>query len=368
MKINELLEDTAAQMSPIIDQIIERVKQGVTNVRLLKWIDTNLHSWLVRVEKVGKLTPDMQNDAKDIVDFLNGSPLLRTSIKHLSPWDVQQTMEEEKESERHGPIVNVKSKAFRQWFGRSKVVDGRGNPLVCFRGTARVPSAMKFGTKRCTPSFVASGDIASIYASTPGMFVGHSYEPGATVSPVFLSIQKPVNLRIHEKLTLDDLHMILNADLTNEQDQECLLEVIGYLKRRDDRQTMPFEFDLPNGPLGEMDFEELYDAFEREFQRFAKTGQWRRLDDLLCAEIDTYAIVDSPGFVDWAKQKGFDGAIHLDVFDLGQRLAPELLGKSEVRGLSDNNHVTYRPFYPWQIKSVFNKGTWGKDGDITESR
>jgi hypothetical protein len=58
----------------------------------------------------------------------------------------------------------------------------------------------------------------------------------------------------------------------------------------------------------------------------------------------------------------------MDVFDVGQRLAPELLGKGEVRGLSDNNHVTCRPFYWWQIKSVFNKGTWSKEGDITESR
>ena len=47
------------------------------------------------------------------------------------------------------------TKAFRSWFGNSKVVDSNGNPLVVYRGTRKRPAATEFKLTqgRAVPSF-----------------------------------------------------------------------------------------------------------------------------------------------------------------------------------------------------------------------
>ena len=89
---------------------------------------------------------------------------------------------------------------FQGWFGDSKVVDEKGEPLVVYHGTHK-PRA-KF-TKEAS-FFTSSAANASDYAVDRAMYRGGGkYEsmlepaaqaPGATVQPVFLSIQNPLEV------------------------------------------------------------------------------------------------------------------------------------------------------------------------------
>lgn len=258
--------------------------------------------------------------------------------------------------------INVNTPAFHAWFGHSKVVDSQGNPLICFRGTRKVPKPDRFSTKRTIPSFTSSPDVASVYASSYQAFT-HTYGSGATVSPVYLSIQNPVDFSRDESVSLADLLDKLNANADNPDDQAALLYLVRQLWQRDENDTMPFKSQLPRGNLGRMDWEDLHTAMRSRMQREA---DWYDLADY--TSVDTYAIVDCSAFVSLAKKHGFDGAIHQDVFDIGARVAPSLLGKETIHGVStENTHLTYRPFYANQVKSIFNQGSWSKDGTMTES-
>ena len=94
---------------------------------------------------------------------------------------------------------------FRRWFGRSKVVDREGNPLVVYHGT--IESFTKFDTSleksrtAYAPKdvffFSKSPKNASSYAlhdieTDKGWY--YSYGKGSSVIPVYLSMQNPYTL------------------------------------------------------------------------------------------------------------------------------------------------------------------------------
>ena len=276
-------------------------------------------------------------------------------------------------------LVNVDTPAFRSWFGNSKTVDNEGHPIVFFRGTAKRPRPDKFSTRRGSPSFVASADIASIYAasykqSLLGTPFGQepappTFQPGATVSPVFLSIQNPVDMRGKEMVDMEmEMFSLMKSDWSNYDEFEIMLEMLRQLARAEDRGVV-FEYELPDlpGTISVADWPEVIQWLDDEWEE-ADAESWggnaAEMFTAVLAElrVDAYAIVDTLAFKEWAIAKGFDGVVHDDIFEQGAKYAQSLLGRDTPHGLDEESmHVTWRPFAAQQVKSIFNTGGWSKE-------
>lgn len=276
-------------------------------------------------------------------------------------------------------LVNVDTPAFRSWFGSSKAVDDQGHPIVFFRGTAKRPSAAGFATKRSLPSFVASADIASIYAasykkSMLGTPFGQepaapTFQSGATVSPVFLSIQNPVDMRGREAMNMEmDIFGLLMSDWSNETEMQLMLDILGELERAEDRGVQ-FEYELPDlpGTVSVADWNEVIDWIQDTWEEVNEGGWSGNAAEIFTSVlagiyVDSYAVVDAPTFTEWAAAKGFDGVVHDDVFEQGAKYSQTLLGKDVPGGLDDEDmHTTWRPFDAAQVKSIFNQGGWSAE-------
>ena len=277
-------------------------------------------------------------------------------------------------------LVNVDTPAFRSWFKNSKAVDDEGHPIVFFRGTTRSPKGnVRFNTRRGIPSFVASADIASVYAasyqdSMLGTPFGQepsppTYQSFAQVTPVFLSIQNPVDMRGIEHLDFEmGLFSLLKSDWSDWRMMEMALDIMRELARLEGKGAA-FEYELPDPPGGieRGDWENVIEWLEEAFDE-AQDENWSgsaaELFTSVLAEIqvDAYAVVDTPTFTEWAEGMGFDGVVHDDVFAQGAKFSQSLLGKDRPSGLDENDmHVTWRPFAAAQVKSIFNRGGWSSE-------
>ena len=277
-------------------------------------------------------------------------------------------------------LVNVDTPAFRSWFGASKAVDGEGHPIVFFRGTTKNPRGdVAFGTRRSIPSFVASADIASIYAasyqdSMLGTPFGQepappTFQRAAQVTPVFLSIQNPVDMRGLEMVDFEmGLFGLLKSDWSDWNAMQLALDIMYDLARLENK-GVTFEYSLPDPPgaIEQGDWGNVREWLEEAFDE-AQDEQWSgRAAELFTAvlaeiEVDAYAIVDTPSFKEWASGMGFDGVVHDDVFAQGAKYAQSLLGKGRPSGLDEEDmHVTWRPFEATQVKSIFNQGGWSQE-------
>lgn len=90
----------------------------------------------------------------------------------------------------------TKAKAFKEWFGESKVVDEDGEPLVVYHGTsadfeAFDTSAIKIDNLGKGFYFTDDPEIASSYADRRA----GERKGAANVMPVYLSIKKPLDFR-----------------------------------------------------------------------------------------------------------------------------------------------------------------------------
>jgi hypothetical protein len=81
------------------------------------------------------------------------------------------------------------TKAFKQWFGDSKVVDADGNPQVMYHGTRKDFSKFKAGLIFSSPNPMVANKFAAndmLYSpDKPGI------EPGANVMPVYIKAENP---------------------------------------------------------------------------------------------------------------------------------------------------------------------------------
>jgi hypothetical protein len=77
-------------------------------------------------------------------------------------------------------VAQTGTKAFRDWFGDSKVVDAEGRPLVVYHGTTAEFS--EFNTGKRGAFFASNPEAAAAYVQG---------DPGAQVMPVYLSIGNP---------------------------------------------------------------------------------------------------------------------------------------------------------------------------------
>lgn len=230
------------------------------------------------------------------------------------------------------------------WFKGSKIVDADGQPLIVYRGTRRPGT----NTKLSSPSFTADEGVATVYASTPTSKNGKAdaeHRSGATVGTYFLAIKNP--------LKVDEINMpfgdFLDAYM-NGISQEEISKMLVWLSNRESGKVIGPKFSyeinedaLPSEHLGFLGVD------LRAFLRIARMEDFDR-EVLNALKVDTFALIDSPAFVRTAKSMGYDGAIHLDAFDVGSDVSPKLIG----RKLS-NTHLTYRPFDQDQIRLVSEK-------------
>lgn len=264
------------------------------------------------------------------------------------------------------------TKAFRSWFGNSKVVDSNGNPLVVYRGTRKRPAATEFKMTqgRAVPSFTNDPAAASVYAR---QLDTRQYGSGSTVVAAYLRIVKPLDLtRYNETISLIDFINLLPSDL-NVPDGGS--RKLGWR----DVSYMIYDLDEVIYKTGARFSINAYDDDGFRIKGFRDLSDaidsWGEADDIGSIEdaldnavIDTYTIADSEDIVSYLQKLGYDGVILKDVFESGARHYEPQGGKELELGAEGTPIIlTYRPFDQYQIKSIYNIGTFGKDEpDITK--
>lgn len=203
----------------------------------------------------------------------------------------------------------TQSDTFKAWFGKSKVVDASGNPLVVYRGEhgagegeiqSRLPS-ISFG----------SIEAANAYAMEPNDRRDTAEAP--RVAPVYLRIENPIiENRDDPFVDVSDLMIKLGKKAA----RELALSHAGDIE---------YTGNWDENFSGE--YESVADLLKRD------PG---RLGELY---LDAFRLLDDPRFVELAKAKGYDGAIHIGN------------GKTAT-------DVEYRIFDASQAKSVNNGGAF----------
>jgi predicted RNA methylase len=177
---------------------------------------------------VVKLTPDEAGNYYDVrtalvarSDFMKNKKLLweraqtnQSDVAARPPSAIsgQSSESDIGESEELGNIVSrlpaTDTPAFKRWFGRSKVVDGEGKPLVVYHGTGADFSAFDdqyLGTSTKHPTahlgfyFTPSSEVATDFMPNRWDLTTWPHRvdfgDGANIMPVYLSIKKPREIR-----------------------------------------------------------------------------------------------------------------------------------------------------------------------------
>jgi hypothetical protein len=96
-------------------------------------------------------------------------------------------------------VPQTETKAFRDWFGESKVVDAEGKPLVVYHGTAAdvqrfdINAPRNMAAFRDAQGFYFTNDPRDAAAYTEDSETGDPAD-GANIMPVYLSMQKPLRV------------------------------------------------------------------------------------------------------------------------------------------------------------------------------
>lgn len=258
--------------------------------------------------------------------------------------------------------------AFMSWFRGSKVVDDHGNPLMVFRGNRRVPSAAgyKLQRGRVTPSFVPDPEIASTYTRQLSTM---QYGAGSNVTPVYLSIKNPFDIRLlGEMADISDVVSLLNYDWSIEHGLRQgklgygdLAFILFGMQESIENVGANYRIQASDGTgylVG--DFEELSELIEE----YGEAENYDELEaSLIGTTVDAYVIGDNPQWVQALKYLGYDGIIHYDVFEAGAKFLADP-SRLEPGDTDVPTHITYRPFYQNQIKSATgNIGTYDPEQD-----
>lgn len=105
------------------------------------------------------------------------------------------------------PSKKTQTPEFKNWFGRSKVVDEEGNPLVVYHGTREDFS--KFDQKKAAMGgiiwFSSNPETANVFAGSKGDVGMKEYGEGGNVKPLYVSIKNPAGWEEYEKYGLGQL-------------------------------------------------------------------------------------------------------------------------------------------------------------------
>lgn len=234
------------------------------------------------------------------------------------------------------------SSNFTRWFSNSAVKDADGNPRVVFRGTRKEPlpdNEFKLTSDRATPSFSNDPALASVYArKNTQPFGPKEYGAGSTVTPAYLSIQKPLDISsFGQKISLYNLMDAIGLDA---EDIDSLVVRGLYASLYETAENVGAEFD---------DFMGRPSAF---FSQFRERDSILKLKTLQAIEFDAHLVADNVDIVGRLIKLGFDGVIHSEVVD---GALPYYQGSKKQL----LNALTYRPFFQTQIKSAIgNNGNF----------
>ncbi len=117
--------------------------------------------------------------------------VLREVVVNVREGELQGVLPGLREAPQYAAALPVKTDAFKTWFGKSKVVDENGDPLVVYHGTSR-----EFGAFEKAPQRTTGNQIDGFYFSQfEGTAEAYGHEWGETkkpiVMPVYVSLKNP---------------------------------------------------------------------------------------------------------------------------------------------------------------------------------
>jgi hypothetical protein len=134
---------------------------------------------------------------------IQGGKLVGKAIKATKNMPVKEVIQDISGADIPIPKApKIESKAFKNWFGESKVVDDAGKPITVFHGTKDdIESFMKGQPNKKDAGWLGDGfyftdnpELASTYAE----YLKQGPE-GANVMPVYLSLKNPYEATIKDK-------------------------------------------------------------------------------------------------------------------------------------------------------------------------
>jgi len=201
---------------------------------------------------------------------------------------------------------------FKKWFGKSKVVDEKGKPLVVYHGTNAEIEIFSGNLIWFTPNPRVAGKYADRAAFRDGAFQEMEDEDG--------------------EFTYTDVDEVSESDMLAGAEGQNVLPVYLSLKNPVDLS------EWGTTPSAEEFFEYLKEiGIAGKGEEFA---DWA--NDLSVDEPTIWKIIEDWNLEQDFKKAGYDGLIIDDVVTSGE------------------GHVAYAVFEPIQVKSVFNRGTFSE--------
>jgi hypothetical protein len=235
-----------------------------------------------------------------------------------------------------------------------------------YRGQRRAPAEEGFALTqgRGTPSFTTDTEVANVYSRQLG-FGNPEYGPGSTVVPAYVQMKNPLDIRdLGEYIDLESfVDRLPNVDLNKPtvkngfgyEDIAKMVRGIGSVASKTGAKY-EIEASSPGSIFRVTEFDELADAIEE----LGEAGKSEKIQEMLFdTSIDAFLIGDSKNVKNALKEKGFDGVIHKDAFDVGGQYYQGDPKNLEGGTYAEYIHDSYRPFFQEKIKSaVGNVGTY----------
>lgn len=225
------------------------------------------------------------------------------------PRELAESLGVRSDSRAAGKIDQTKTPAFKAWFGDSKVVDAKGDPLVVYRGEHGQDTSADFSSRMGSVTFTDDPGVASTYAMTPNNRADYAEAP--RVSAAYLRITNPViDNRDDPFLEMGDLLNKLGRD-----------EAVRIARKFSD------------------DIEDTGNWQEDLSQEFASVDAMmdaapQRVIDLY---FDAYKFFDDAHEVSKLKAAGFDGAVHVGNGESMDALEFRVFGSDQVKSATGNS-------------------------------
>jgi len=205
-------------------------------------------------------------------------------------------------------------KNFKKWFGKSKVVDDDGEPLVVYHGSPE-GNLRVFDPEKITMVVAGKGFYFAEKESDAQLFV----EGAGKVYPVYLNISNPFDY--NKKFSKKELKVLLG---------ENYKDVIQHKTKTYKGQELPDSFHKEGSLYGQ-------ELFDKIAEYLGSNG----------------------GATKFLRKQGFDGIV-LRVDDPSGDVAKyKHYTPARINKLPRN----FIAFNPNQIKSIYNKGEWSKQQD-----
>lgn len=251
---------------------------------------------------------------------------------------------------------------FWDWFGSSKVVDSSGNPLICYHGSNN-PNIQVFDLKKIGTSTGNYGHYG--YGFYFSQYIQEAKTYGSNIYKCFLKIEKPFTGTDEELLLLKnkgvgniDDQIVLSIDFDsfknsfkNDKNIFKFLEII-------EKDGLEKAWDSILNKRTEVDLDKLNDISNLiEYTTLNKNVSG--VPNYVFDQLKTLGIEPK-------LNKGFEfhQALHW-ITDLGNRSkqVTEIIKELGFDGVMYDSEII--PFYPNQIKSINNDGSWDvKDDNI----